>query len=208
MIPQPTPRLTGALRALWRDCEGSAILEFAFVGPMFIALLMGILSIGLTYLTQGGLETAAETAARLVMTGQAQTIKVTGNSTAGMTAANFKTAICSGLTGTNAAGTTVTIPRMLPPFADCNRLSVIVAPASYTQSSQALTYVNGVLQTPFSPTGASGQIMMVQLVYNLPTFANFMGFSMIGGTSGKYTMVATSVFTAETYTCASGQSTC
>ena len=145
MIAQPSPRLAGALRALWRDCDGSAILEFAFVGPMFIALLMGILSIGLTYLTQGGLETAAETAARLVMTGQAQTIKVTGNSTAGMTAANFKTAICSGLTGTNAAGNILTSPIVA---GQPNSSFVVLIPSTMLPSGSTLIPVN--------PNGTTG----------------------------------------------------
>src|SRR6266536_1450434 len=33
-------------RALWRDEVGTSAVEFAIVGPVFIALLMGIIGIG------------------------------------------------------------------------------------------------------------------------------------------------------------------
>lgn len=34
-------------RRLSRDCEGSAVVEFALLGPTFIALMLGVLQIGL-----------------------------------------------------------------------------------------------------------------------------------------------------------------
>jgi Flp pilus assembly protein TadG len=65
-----------------------------FVGPFFIALVTGIFYIGMTYLGQAGLETVAEGASRMLLTGRAQTVRVTnasGGTDVGMSAADFKT---------------------------------------------------------------------------------------------------------------------
>jgi Flp pilus assembly protein TadG len=63
-------------------------------GPFFIALVTGIFYIGMTYLGQAGLETVAEGASRMLLTGRAQTVRVTnasGGTDVGMSAADFKT---------------------------------------------------------------------------------------------------------------------
>ena len=48
-----------ATAMLWRDASGTAILEFAIIGPAFIALLTGVFYVAIAFLTQQGLETAA-----------------------------------------------------------------------------------------------------------------------------------------------------
>jgi Flp pilus assembly protein TadG len=59
-------------RRLSRDERGVTLIEFALVGPMFIFLLLAIIEIGLTMLTQFVLDGAARSAARMVRTGQVQ----------------------------------------------------------------------------------------------------------------------------------------
>ena len=61
--------------ALWRDPEGAALVEFALLAPAFIALTLVTLHMMLIYLAQQMLETAAETAGRLLLTGTAQTLE-------------------------------------------------------------------------------------------------------------------------------------
>ena len=73
-------------RRFGRDERGATFMEFALVGPMFIFLLLAIIEIGLTMLTQFVLDGGARTAARLVMTGQVQ-----GSGGVGA----FQTALCS-----------------------------------------------------------------------------------------------------------------
>ena len=65
-----TPRF---LRRLARNSDGISAIEFALVGPIVIALLVGIMQTGVVFLYQQLLQTATTQAARLIMTGQAQT---------------------------------------------------------------------------------------------------------------------------------------
>jgi Flp pilus assembly protein TadG len=59
-------------RRFGRDERGTTLIEFALVAPMFIFLLLAVIEIGLTMLTQFTLDGAARSAARLVRTGQVQ----------------------------------------------------------------------------------------------------------------------------------------
>jgi len=54
--------------------RGSAAIEFAFVAPIFFALMLGILEIGVMTFAQFALQNSVTDAARLIRTGQAQQI--------------------------------------------------------------------------------------------------------------------------------------
>jgi Flp pilus assembly protein TadG len=54
--------------------RGSAAIEFAFIAPVFFALMLGILEIGVMTFAQFALQNSVTDAARLIRTGQAQTI--------------------------------------------------------------------------------------------------------------------------------------
>ena len=58
---------------LLRDERGSAVIEFALVGPPFILLLVGTLEIALMFFTSTVIEGATKEAARQIRTGQIQT---------------------------------------------------------------------------------------------------------------------------------------
>ena len=60
-----------------RRREGSAAVEFALVGPLFLALLFGILQLGYSLVLDAMLEDAASSTARLVRTGQVQKQSIT-----------------------------------------------------------------------------------------------------------------------------------
>lgn len=55
------------LRTFLKDCQGTTIIEFAVVGPIFLMLLMAALEIGLVTYTQIALETAVAESARQVI---------------------------------------------------------------------------------------------------------------------------------------------
>jgi Flp pilus assembly protein TadG len=150
------------LKSLLLDEEASAAIEYAFVAPAFIALLLGILHIALIYLAQEGLETAVEDSARIIMTGQAQTTTMGSGTSAyfGMTATDFKNAICNGVTGKDANLNTITYPRALPPFLTCNRLAVNVqiAPSGCTAPTivtPTFTLTNGTVSSSGSGFGTA-----------------------------------------------------
>jgi Flp pilus assembly protein TadG len=228
---QPVPQ-DPARDGLWADRAGNAILEFAFLAPAFIALILSILHTALIYLAQEGLQTAVEAASRLVATGSAQTLAITVNGVThtGMSAAEFKNAICNGVTATDSrTGTSVTYAKALPPFLDCSRLAVNVAvvPANCTNPSLAAptyTYTGGVLtstgagygqascngstNTNTGLAGTQSRLAILQLMYLWPTTNGPLGLNFVNQPNSNRLMVATAVFTIEGYGCAPGSTTC
>ncbi len=185
--------------ALWRDTEGAAALEYSLVGMPFLALLTGVLYLMLNYLAQQGLETASESASRMLLTGQAQSATVThpGVIDLGMTASDFKNAICNGETATDSSGNPITFPKALPPFLTCGNLTVNVGviPA-YTKANLG-SLVSG--YAPLTSAGGQGNIVVLQLIYNWQSFSGLMGSKFNGN------LVATQVFTTESYSCSAAQ---
>lgn len=234
-LPIPSARnrrgLLQRLKGLLRDEEAGAAIEYAFVAPAFIALLLGILHIALIYLAQEGLETAVEDSARLIMTGQAQTTTMGTGSSAyiGMSAADFKNAVCTGVTGKDASGNAITYTRALPPFLACSRLAVNVqvAPSGCTAPTivtPTFTITNGTISSSGSGFGTAncdgtgksttglattqGQLVIVQLAYLWPTVSAPLGLNFVTQAGGNRLLVATYVLTVENYLCATGQTTC
>ncbi|MEO5586230.1 MAG: TadE/TadG family type IV pilus assembly protein [Novosphingobium sp.] len=216
--------INGVLRALHRfgarlakNRDGAAAVEFAIVGPAFLALLFAILYTISIYFAQQMLETAAQSAARLLLVGSAQTMTLNGHT--GMTAAEFKDAICNGATGTDSSGAAITIPKSLPPLLSCSRLTVNVTTATtYNVTSGAaptFTYnSSGVLtatNTGYSnQSGGSGKnrILVVQLIYLWPTGRGPLGLNLVNQPNSNRMLVATSVLTTEDYACSSSQTSC
>lgn len=62
-------------REFWtRSDQGSAAIEFAFIAPVFFALMLGILEIGVMTFGQFALQNAVIDAGRLIRTGQANAV--------------------------------------------------------------------------------------------------------------------------------------
>lgn len=80
-------RVGGRIGEAARDEGGATAIEFAMVSFPFLALLFGIIAVGLFFFTTFTLENAVETASRPLRTGEAQT--------AGMTKDQFKASVCS-----------------------------------------------------------------------------------------------------------------
>jgi hypothetical protein len=164
------------------------------------------------------LETAAQSAGRLLLVGSAQTMTM-ANGDVGMSASDFKNAICNGASGTNASGQTVTIPPLLPPMLSCSRLTVNVSTAtSYNVASTAaptFTYNSSgavtATGTGFSDqSGGAGQnrIIVLQLIYLWPTGTGPLGLTLVNQPNSNRMLVATSVFTTENYSCSGSQTSC
>ena len=203
---------------LSRNCDGAATLEFAIVGPAFIALLLAILYTTTNFLAQQMLETAAQSAGRLLLTGSAQTMHM-ANGDVGMSASDFKNAICNGASGTDASGNAVNIPVLLPPMLSCSRLTVNVSTAtSYNVTGAAaptFTYnSNGAVTSTGTgynaQSGGTGQsrIVVLQLIYLWPTGTGPLGLNLVNQPNSNRMLVATSVFTTEAYSCNTSQTSC
>ncbi|WP_010184582.1 TadE family protein [Sphingomonas sp. PAMC 26605] len=193
-------------------------MEFAIVGPAFIALVLAVLYTALIFLAHQMLETAALAAARLLTTGSAQTLAL-ANGHVGMSASDLKNTICNGTTGTDPNGQTITIPALLPPMLSCSRLTVNVSTAnSYNVASTAaptFTYNSqGVITSTNTgyntQSGGDGQnqIVVLQLIYLWPTGVGPLGLNFVNQPNNNRMLVATSVLTTEAYSCNSAQSSC
>ncbi|GGZ08324.1 TadE/TadG family type IV pilus assembly protein [Novosphingobium colocasiae] len=168
------------LRRLRADARGASAIEFAMIAPALFAVLVATIETSLVYLAQDGLETAAETGSRLLLTGQAQS---------GLTASQFRTAACSAL----------------PPYMTCANLMVDVRVAGSFSAADTgmptLTYDSGGNVTnAFSyATGAQGSIVVLRLLYLWPTNAGPLGFALANQPGNKRLLVATSVLRTESY---------
>ena len=85
-------RLLPSLRRARSDAQGSAMVEFALVGPVVLALILGILEFSTLHFVQALLEGGARDAARFGITGQgvvgasreAQILQILAESTVGL----------------------------------------------------------------------------------------------------------------------------
>lgn len=91
------PKSVRLFRRWLHDQRGGEAIEMAIVGAPFVALLFGLLELGLVFMVSTTLETAADEASRQIRTGQVQTN--------GGNAATIKTAICDEMSwlGSNCA---------------------------------------------------------------------------------------------------------
>jgi Flp pilus assembly protein TadG len=83
--------LSNLLRAGWArargDESGATAVDFAFIAPIFIGFLLALPQIAVVWFAKSELENGTEAAARLVLTGQAQS----------QTRGQFASAICADL---------------------------------------------------------------------------------------------------------------
>lgn len=168
------PRL---FRRLARNSDGAALIEFAILGPAFLGLLVAILQTGVVFLFQQTLQTATTQTARLIMTGQAQTQN--------MSEATFLQNVCS------AAGAVF----------DCANLSANIQTFSSFSGVQMTNPVSGgTFNSPSNYSlGGPGDIVLVQIFYQLPVVTAPLGFTMANTSNGNALIVATAVFRNEPY---------
>jgi Flp pilus assembly protein TadG len=165
------------IRRLGSKSEGTALLEFALLGPAFLALLVAILQTGTVFLFQQTLQTATTQTARLIMTGQAQTQNISQ--------ATFLQDIC------NASGNLFT----------CANLSANIQTFSSFSGIQPSNPMSGGTFTKPSnySLGGPGDIVLVQIFYQLPVVTAPLGFTMATTSNGNALIIATAVFRNEPY---------
>jgi Flp pilus assembly protein TadG len=165
------------------DRRGSPATEFALVALPFFAILFAIFQVGIVFLAENELETAAEIASRQLLTGQGQT--------AGVTASQFKSSICSNL----------------PSIFDCSGVMVDLAStttfagANVDLTPPVLTYdANGnVTNTWNFQTGGTGSVLVLRVIYQFPVFLNLFGLNLADLPNGRHEMMTTLVFAVEPY---------
>jgi Flp pilus assembly protein TadG len=165
------------LRRFVAQREAGTTIEFALLAAPFVAGLFAILQTALIFFAGQTLETAAANSARLIFTGQAQT--------AGWTAAQFKSQVCSQIHGIFNCDSGVYVDVETYP--------------SFAAANLGLPINNGALNTGalgYNP-GGPGDIVMLRLYYKYPVFVSLLGLSDLSG--GYNLFAATAVFKNEPY---------
>ena len=153
------------LRDLLKDESGLAAVEWAFVGPMFLFLLLAIIDLGITFTTQATMDGATRDAARLIRTGQAQSN--------GTPEAFFQNQLCSELT-------------MFMSTTSCqtNLYIDVVTVSGTTNFSSLPAFTNCNVNDPSAPlpaiacpfnAGGAGDLVGVQVTYKRPFLVPWVG---------------------------------
>jgi len=165
------------LRRFFRQTRATSSVEFALIATPFIALTLGILQTALIFLAEQSLETAAATAARLVMTGQAQNN--------GWTAAQFKQQVCNQIQAIfNCASGVYVDVETYSSFAAVN-LGLPISNGTFDSTSLG-----------YHP-GGPGDVVVVRVYYQYPVYFSALNLSNLSG--GLNLLAATAVFQNEPY---------
>ena len=175
-------RRSGALarqtRRFARRRDGATVIEFAIVIAPFLAIMFAIIEIALVFLAGQVLETATADSARRIMTGEVQNAK--------MDVADFKADVCG---------------RLYALF-DCEAVHIDVkAYNSFSAASIPQPVKDNALDLDgfgYEP-GVQGDIVVVRVAYEWPTFVRDFGFDMATLSNGKRLLMATAAFRNEPY---------
>jgi Flp pilus assembly protein TadG len=152
------------LRKLLRDDGGLAAIEFAFVGPPFLLMLLSIIELGIVLTTQATMDGATRAAARFIRTGQVNA--------AGNTIASFQAVLCGNMS-------------MFLSTTSCqtNLIVSVVSSTAATFSATSIVFPTCAINSaappppgacPFSP-GAAGNLVGVQVTYERPFIVPWVG---------------------------------
>jgi len=171
-------RLRDPLRKLFLSSSGATAVEFALVAAPFLALLVAILEITLLFFAQEVLQTATTQAARLIMTGQAQS--------SNMNAAQFKSSVCAAASALfDCAGIYVNVQT----FSSFSSMTMLNPLQDGTFNNSAMNY----------SAGKPGDIELVQVFYQWPVLTAPLNFSLSNMNGNNHLLVATAVFRNEPY---------
>jgi Flp pilus assembly protein TadG len=154
---------------------GSPAAEFVIVAPVFIVLVLATAQCAVIYIANAYLETAAEAAARQVLTNQTGSLSVT----------QFKSAVCADM----------------PALFTCASVMVGLQPATSETSistTQPSFTASGALSNnlPYTEPGP-GQIGVLQVLYQWPVIGLPLGWNFANLGNGTYLMMSTQVFMVE-----------
>lgn len=164
-----------------RNRNGSAMVQFALIAPLFFALLFAVIETAIIFFAGQAFETGLHDAARLVLTGQAKA--------SSYTQAQFKTEVCNRLSS----------------MFTCSNIYVEVQKqtnfAGFDPSAKPVDAC-AAFGTPAYGLGSPGDVMIVRAFYQWPLYVTGLGY-YIGGVDGssakcgKRLLISTAVFRNE-----------
>ncbi len=167
-------RIYAVLSHYLADKHAGPTIEMAFIAPFFLLLLVTIVELGMTLLTQSVLDTATLTASRLILTGSVQT---------GGGQSAFNTALCAAAA----------------PLIPCAGLQVNVQASTAFANFNPVLQTDGqgnMTNTQFTP-GTAGQAVLVQVGYNRPYIVTWVGSVL--GIKNASLLVSSMVFQSEPF---------
>jgi Flp pilus assembly protein TadG len=182
-------RARAALSSFAKANRGAVAVEFAIISVPLIALLLATFETAVVLFAAQALESATETAARQIMTGQAQS--------SNLNVAQFRNLICPTSSGGTQPG------KALPMVIDCSKLVIDVRVASsFSSADTSKNVFTTPSQAQFSP-GGPNTINVVRVMYQLPAYLSIAGggsniFGVTGGPTANV-ILATAVFQTEPY---------
>jgi Flp pilus assembly protein TadG len=178
-MPSHIRSFSSLLRRFRRNGDGSAVVEFALVAPMFIALLFAIIETALMFFASQVLETVTQDSARVIMTGQAQN--------ASYTQAQFKSLVCTKVVALFDCVNGITVDvQSYTQFSNVNVANPIDASKNFTNPSN------------YNP-GGPGDIVVVRVFYQWPILVTRFGYDISNLAGSKRLLSATAAFQNEPY---------
>jgi Flp pilus assembly protein TadG len=176
---RPTRRRFSLLRRFRRDNRAATVIEFALVALPFFALMFAILETFLLFFASQTIETATNSGARLIRTGQAQQ--------QGLTAETFQTRICGALVG----------------LFNCEaNLMVDVRTYDFFEQVDMTTPIdeNGNLIENFTyQPGVGGDVVVVRAFLEWPIHTNILGLGLANLANGNRLIAAATAFRNEPF---------
>jgi Flp pilus assembly protein TadG len=170
---------TSLPRCFLRHRQAATTVEFGLLAAPFVALTFAIMQTAMIFFAGQALETAAATAGRYVLTGEAQT--------QGWTAAQFKQQVCNAITGLFNCQNGIYIDvETYSTFAAAN-LGMPISNGNFNAGDMG-----------YNP-GGPGDIVVVRLYYQYPVYMNLLGFNLSDVNGGYDLLAATAVFKNEPY---------
>ena len=171
----------GAIGRFCRAESGATAVEFAIIGPAFIATLVAVLQVCIVLFAQLTIQNAAVKAGRYFMTGQAQTN--------GWSASTLVSMVC---------------PSAL---FNCSNMFIVVQDYSSFSASNtsAPAMYNGATEytqpnyTYNSAGAAPGDVVVVQLVYAWPVLTGLLGFNITNLPNNQIELMGISALRVEPY---------
>lgn len=189
------PATGSVLARLWRCRCGTSALEFALVGPMFFATVLGVMEIGMILSTEVLMEGAVRDAARFGVTGQSEgeRLQIIHDIVEHRTIGLVDLAAAQVEVLTYGSFDVIGAPE---PFVDGPPYNGVY------DEGEAFTDVNGngVWDPDQGKTsaGQSGEVVLYRITYNAPSLTGFLG-PLIGGGDGVVRLVANIAVRNEPY---------
>jgi Flp pilus assembly protein TadG len=167
-------------RALRHDLVATTAIEFALVAPILLAVAFATLQAASIFLVKAYFESAAEAAARIVLT----------NQTLSLTAAQFQTQICNQLTSLFNCAQVIVELQPLP--AGTTNLGALLPQFNSSGQLQAAPAID-----VGASAGSPGTDMLLVVMYPWPVYGGPLGLNFANLGARQMLMTSTQVFRVE-----------